>query len=85
MCQELAGTDKFGLGVGIFPKNEVPLDHPNGYCFITCVVLENKDVDKRLSDWVNDTGDSKFNKQLDYFAKDMGFTAEKVKNNYKKV
>lgn len=85
LCQELAGTDKFGLGVGIFPKNEVPLDHPNGYCFITCVVLENKDVDKRLYDWVNDTGDSKFNKQLDYFAKDMGFTAEKVKNNYKKV
>lgn len=80
LCQELAGKDSFGLGAGVFPKNEVPLDHPNGYCFITCITLDDKDVDKRLIDWVNDAGDSKFNKQLDAFSKDMGFTPIDVKN-----
>ncbi len=32
LCIERATTDQYGLGVGIFPKDDVPLDHPNGLC-----------------------------------------------------
>lgn len=84
LCQDLAGKDQFGLGTGIFPKNEVPLDHPNGYCFITAITLSRNQIDKALIDWVNGTGDMNMNNALDEFSKDMGFLPITVKNVAKK-
>jgi hypothetical protein len=80
LCIDLATQDRFGLGNGVFPKNEVPLDHPNGFCYITSIMSNREDVDKALIDWVNGVGDEKMNAQLDEFAKDMGFLPQVVKN-----
>jgi hypothetical protein len=81
LCIDLATQDRFGLGNGVFPKNEVPLDHPNGFCYITSIMSSRDDVDKALIDWVNGTGDAGMNQQLDEFAKDMGFMPHVVKNS----
>lgn len=84
LCKELAETDGFGLGPGIFPKGEVPMDHPNGYCFITAITMSREQIDNALIDWVNDTGDSSMNNALDEFSKDMGFLPITVKEKVKK-
>jgi hypothetical protein len=80
LCIDLATQDRFGLGNGVFPKNEVPLDHPNGFCYITSIMSSRDDVDKALIDWINGTGDVGMNQQLDEFARDMGFMPQVVKN-----
>jgi hypothetical protein len=80
LCIDLATQDRFGLGNGVFPKNEVPLDHPNGFCYITSIMSSRDDVDQALLDWINGTGDVGMNQQLDEFAKDMGFMPQVVKN-----
>lgn len=85
LCKELAETDGFGLGPGVFPKGEVPMDHPNGYCFITAITMSREQIDNALIDWVNDTGDSIMNNALDDFAKDMGFLPITVKGAVKGV
>ena len=38
ICRERAETDQYGLGVGVFPKDELPLDHPNGMCTFEAVI-----------------------------------------------
>ena len=38
ICRERAETDQFGLGVGVFPKDQLPLDHPNGMCTFEAVI-----------------------------------------------
>ena len=38
-CEEQENTDQFGLGVGIFPKDEVNLDHPNGACVMLPYII----------------------------------------------
>jgi uncharacterized protein YnzC (UPF0291/DUF896 family) len=83
LCIDLATKDMFGLGAGIFPKNEIPLDHPNGQCFITSVISDANKIDDALINWVNDTGDPDMNKQLDKFANDMGFLPQTVKSSVK--
>ena len=83
LCKELAETDGFGLGPGVFPKNEIPMDHPNGYCFITAIAMDDKQMVQCLADWVNGEGDLDMNKALDEFSEDMGLTSEIVKNNVK--
>lgn len=38
ICRERAETDQYGLGAGVFPKDELPLDHPNGMCTFEAVI-----------------------------------------------
>lgn len=46
----------------IFPKNKVPLDHPNGMCVITAVIPKTMDeIAEELSEWAS----GKSNKALD--------------------
>lgn len=60
----------------IYEKDKLPMDHPNGMCVMQPVV--NKDAKKEIADWIK----GKENKDLDKFAKKMGYkprTGNKVK------
>lgn len=66
LCQELAETDQYGLGEGIFPKGEEPLDHPNGMCYLTAVIVKSmEEVATDIRSWM--MGGS--NPELDAYAK----------------
>lgn len=65
-CIELAETDQYGLGEGIFPKGEEPLDHPNGMCYLTAVIVKSmEEVATDIRSWM--MGGS--NPELDEYAK----------------
>lgn len=60
LCQERDGK--------LFPKDDLPLDHPNGMCTFTAVIEDSMDqVADRLADWVNGKRDP----ELDTWASDM--------------
>lgn len=50
----------------IYPKDQVPMDHPNGMCILEPVY--DKDVNQRLADWVNGKEDP----SLDAYVKKFG-------------
>ena len=55
----------------IFPKDGLPLDHPNGMCtFVVVQEKSMKEVAKDLKNWANGTGDKKLNSKIDKFIKD---------------
>lgn len=69
------------LPAGVFPKDELPIDHPNGKC--TFSVYTHKDTDgivDSLLDWAH----GKPNADLDAFARSLGFPIETVKRSVKK-
>lgn len=69
ICINLAQTNQYGLGQGVFPKDKLPLDHPNGYCLVTAVIKKSADdIANEIADWVN----GKQNEELDKYAKSMG-------------
>lgn len=71
ICQDRATLDSYGLGPGMFPKNSLPMDHPNGMC--SWVIVKSKslqEVSNDLANWVNGTGDKKLNSQIDKYIKD---------------
>ena len=52
VCKEYATTDHHGLGVGIFPKDDFPLDHPNGMCTFEAVMSDDMDtIADRIGLW----------------------------------
>ena len=66
LCMELAETDQYGLGEGVFPKGEEPLDHPNGMCYMTVVLVDSlPNIASSIRDWV--MGGS--NPELDEYAR----------------
>lgn len=67
LCKERATEDKFGLGAGVFPKNKLPLDHPNGLCSFGAKIDSMDDIVDRLADWANGKPD----KALDKFDKSL--------------
>ena len=73
LCIERATTDQYGLGEGIFPIDDVPLDHPNGLCTMIPYIPKSLDeVAGELRDWLdgssNDKLDEWYNEYGDYFA-----------------
>ena len=38
ICQERATQNNYGLGRGVYPKDKLPLDHPNGMCTFEAVI-----------------------------------------------
>lgn len=58
ICDYRAEHDHHGLGPGIFPKDNVPEDHPNGLCFLTDVLAPPEYLPS-LIDWQDqkDAGD----------------------------
>lgn len=86
LCIEREENDSYGLGPGIYPKGEVPLDHPNGQCFLTIVQTKNtNDVVNDLANWYNGVGDQNMNEKINDFAYSLGYTPEMLKRKVKKV
>lgn len=81
LCIERANTDQFGLGVGVFPVDEVPLDHANGLCTMLPHISKSLDeVADELSDWLN----GKNNPDLDDWYDEHGehFAFKKLGDSY---
>lgn len=54
ICKERAETNHHGLGIGIFPKDDLPLDHPNGMCTFEAVMKESlNEVGDKIAEWYN--------------------------------
>lgn len=51
----------------VYPKDQVPMDHPNGMCILEPVY--DKDVNQRLADWVNGKEDP----SIQNYAQKLGF------------
>ena len=71
ICQDRATLNQYGLGPGIFPKNALPMDHPNGMC--TWIVIQQKSYDEisnDLSNWAKGQGDKKLNNRIDNYVND---------------
>ncbi|WP_291632193.1 DUF3626 domain-containing protein [Clostridium sp.] len=78
ICAGRASADQFLLGAGVFPANEVPLDHPNGKCTFSAVIHKSlEDVAKEVKQW----GEDPFgmNPPLDDYAASLGFDLRKLK------
>lgn len=54
VCRDLEETDRYGLGAGVFPKGELPMDHPNGMCTFEIVTIGTlKEMTARIGEWYN--------------------------------
>lgn len=52
ICMDRATRDAYGLGSGIFPKDKLPVDHPNGMCTYEAVIEDSMDdIGKKIADW----------------------------------
>lgn len=72
VCIARATDNQYGLGSGIYPKDELPLDHPNGMCtFETVISKSYSQIAKDIKNWSENKGDKNLNKQLDIFAKEL--------------
>ena len=67
----------------IFPKDELPLDHPNGMCTFQVVIDKSYDqIASDLRNWVDGTGNPELNEQLDDFASSLGYNVKDWTGNY---
>jgi hypothetical protein len=65
LCIQRATEDKYGLGKGIFPKDQVPLDHPNGLCTLASKIVDSlENIADRIADWA----EGKEDPELDNYA-----------------
>lgn len=72
LCIERESTDAYGLGAGVFPKDALPLDHPNGMCTFDVVMsMSMEESAEAIADWYLGEGDKKLNKSIDKFVKDL--------------
>lgn len=72
LCMEREETDEYGLGEGVFPKDALPLDHPNGNCTFSVVSIYSDDeIRDIVSDWQNGYGDQDLNERIDFFVDDL--------------
>lgn len=70
LCIERATMNDYGLGEGIYPKDQLPLDHPNGMCTFEVVVsMSDEEIDNAITDWYLDQGDEEMNEALDKFVR----------------
>lgn len=70
ICRERAETDHHGLGEGVFPKNDLPLDHPNGMCTFEAVMSDDLEtIANRIADWYE--ADPGTYPDMDKFAQDF--------------
>lgn len=72
LCMDRESLDEYGLGEGVFPKDALPLDHPNGNCTFSIVSVYSEDeIQDMVDDWRNDYGDAEMNGEIDYFIDDL--------------
>lgn len=52
ICRNRAETDQYGLGIGVFPKDQLPLDHPNGMCTFEAVMSGSmEEIARKIGEW----------------------------------
>ena len=72
LCIERETQDLYGLGDGIYPKDKLPLDHPNGMCTFEAVVsMSDEEIAEAIADWYLGEGDEYMNEKLDEFVKSI--------------
>lgn len=65
LCIDRETNDEYGLGPGVFPKDSLPLDHPNGMCTFDIVVsMTDDEIRSYVNDWYNDEGDEEMNEKI---------------------
>lgn len=53
-CIERATENRYGLGAGVFPKERLPLDHPNGMCTFEAVMPDSMlTISDKIAAWYN--------------------------------
>lgn len=58
----------------IFPKDDLPLDHPNGMCTFSIVMQRSyEEIGRSIANWINGEGDPRLNKELDHYAETLGY------------
>lgn len=58
----------------IFPKDDLPLDHPNGMCTFSIVMQKSyEEIGRSIANWINGEGDPRLNKELDHYAETLGY------------
>ena len=67
-----------GLPEGVFPKDDLPLDHPNGQCTFSVYMTQTTDqIVDTLARWAH----GEENSELDSFAESLGFPITTVKSS----
>ena len=61
LCMERNGT--------IYPKDDVPLDHPNGMCTFVAAIPNMNDVADRIADWYDGNPDPALDRFAEYLYK----------------
>lgn len=65
-----------GLPAGVFPKEDLPLDHPNGQCTFSVYMTQTTDqIVDALANWAH----GQPSEELDAFAESLGFPIDAVK------
>lgn len=83
ICIERSETDQYGLGVGVYPKDELPLDHPNGMCTFEIVTTGSlEQIGSKIHDWMYGEGDEQLNSKIDKYVESL--TNEKKNSGIKK-
>lgn len=80
LCMDRAQKDYYNKGAGIYPKDKVPLDHPNGLCTMIPYISKTlEEVSQELRDWIDGKVD---NPELDkWFDLLSSKPSKKVKDN----
>ena len=72
LCIERETQDLYGLGEGIYPKDKLPLDHPNGMCTFEVVVsMSDEEIGEAIADWYLGEGDEMMTRKLNDFVKSI--------------
>lgn len=64
LCKQRARQNDYGLGEGVFPVDQIPMDHPNGLCSFSVLQDDLVDVADRLSKWAYGYEDKDINNWL---------------------
>lgn len=72
VCADRETQDDYGLGQGVYPKDELPLDHPNGNCTFSIVCpYDDEEIRDAVGSWQNGYGDQNLNDRIDFFVNDL--------------
>ena len=57
-CDVYAENDMYGLGIGVFPIDEVPFQHINCLCSLYPIMLDYNIIAERIENWINGASDN---------------------------
>ncbi|MBN1058519.1 hypothetical protein [Clostridium botulinum] len=83
VCDDYAGQDSYGLGIGVFPIDKTPIGHPQCLCITYEVNTDIKSAMKELKEWSNGGSNSKLDKWYENANTDLvtNEDATKIKSN----